>query len=102
MNNNSLKCIFKCPSDEDQRHIFTNCEALKSSQNKFYVRYEDIFVHRKKTKIGNLTFPHGRKQKKQPERKTNCSTNKHLPWAYMPGPMLVYCYAAVFTVVDIN
>ena len=43
MNKNRLKCIFQCTSDEDQRHIFANCEALKSSQNKHYLRYEDIF-----------------------------------------------------------
>ena len=50
MNKNSLKCIFQCPSDEDQRHIFTNCEALKSSQNRDNVRYEDIFCTERKQK----------------------------------------------------
>ena len=50
MNKNSLRCIFECPSDEDQRHIFTNCDALKSNQNKVNVRYEDIFCTERKQK----------------------------------------------------
>ena len=50
MNIKGLKCIFKFPIDEDQRHIFTNCEALQSSQNKVNIRYQDIVCTERKQK----------------------------------------------------
>ena len=38
-----LKCIFGCNSDEDQRHIFTQCESIVAETNTQYTLYNNIF-----------------------------------------------------------
>ena len=41
MHSSNLKCTFGCQNDEDQYHIFQQCEALKSNTNKDV--YENLF-----------------------------------------------------------
>ena len=43
MHPNNLKCSLGCIADEDQRHIFENCSALKSFQytNLYNFIFED-------------------------------------------------------------
>ena len=86
MNKNSLKCIFDCPSDEDQRHIFTNCDALKSNQNKVNVRYEDIFCAERKQKHAiSLFLMTENRRKNLKEKQVSQQTNTYL-WGICQDP----------------
>ena len=50
MYKNDTKCTLKCPQDEDQRHIFMQCQPLPSVvKQSGLISYEDIFqTHKNK------------------------------------------------------
>ena len=54
MHPNSLKCSLGCIADEDQRHIFENCSALKSYHYKYL--YDFIFKDSDKQKEAISVF----------------------------------------------
>ena len=54
MHPNSSKCSLGCIADEDQRHIFKNCSALKSYQYKYL--YDFIFKDSDKQKEAISVF----------------------------------------------
>ena len=73
MHSSNLKCTFGCQNDEDQYHIFQQCEALKSNTNK--IVYENIFkedIYQKEAVSQFLVIENQRLEliKKQSEKKT--------------------------------
>jgi hypothetical protein len=51
---NNLKCYHGCNTDEDQRHIFEQCEVLKSNTEE--KMYDLIFENEDKQKQAISTF----------------------------------------------
>ena len=75
----NLKCSLGCNSDEDQRHIFENCEVLKSHLH--INMYDYIYLDKKKTKRSNISIYYiGRKKKSNISSASRHPVRGGSPW----------------------